>query len=67
MEFHLLVDRVRGEFLEMPGMRLTPAQAMRLWGVDAALCQRVISALIGIEFLKWSAGGQLALADDRSR
>jgi len=67
VEFHLLVDRVRGEFLEMPGMRLTPAQAMRLWGVDAVLCHRIISALVGTEFLRWSTGGQVALADDRAR
>ena len=29
-----LVHRVRGEFLEMPGLRLTRAQAQRLWGLD---------------------------------
>jgi hypothetical protein len=26
MENHPLVDRVRGEFIAMPGLRLTPAQ-----------------------------------------
>jgi len=65
VEFHTLVDRVRSEFLEMPGMRLTPAQAMRLWGVDAALCQRIISTLVGVAFLRWAAGGRLALAHDQ--
>lgn len=27
-------DRVRGEFLEMPGLRLTMPQARRLWGLE---------------------------------
>ena len=27
---------MQGEFLEMPGLRLTAAQARRLWGLDAA-------------------------------
>jgi hypothetical protein len=29
--------RVKGEYLEMPGLRLTPAQAQRLWGLDRDL------------------------------
>ena len=28
------VRRVRAEFLEMPGLKLTVQQAQRLWGVD---------------------------------
>jgi hypothetical protein len=31
-----LVDRIRGEFNEMPGLQLTEAPAARLWGVEAA-------------------------------
>ena len=27
-------QRVQGEFLEMPGLRLTQPQACRLWGLD---------------------------------
>jgi hypothetical protein len=29
-----LIQRVYGEFLEMPGLRLTCQQAQRLWGLD---------------------------------
>src|SRR5947209_3850150 len=29
-----LVGRIRSEFLEMPGLRLTVTQASRLWGLD---------------------------------
>ena len=29
-----LLRRIRSEFIEMPGLRLTPAQAARLWGME---------------------------------
>jgi len=57
MDHYGLVERVRSEFLEMPGLRLTPAQAARLWNVDAATCQRVISTLVGSAFLRWTPRG----------
>ena len=59
MEYHALVRRVRSEFIEMPGLRLTPAQAQRLWGLDAVACQRVIAALVACAFLRWTAGGMV--------
>ena len=34
-----MVRRVRTEFLEMPGLRLTFAQAMRLWGLSEDDCR----------------------------
>lgn len=43
--------RVRGEFLEMPGLRLTEPQARRLWNLDAASCQALLGALIDAKFL----------------
>lgn len=46
-----VLRRVKGEFLEMPGLRLTPAQACRLWGLDAASCNDLLSALIDANFL----------------
>jgi hypothetical protein len=54
---HVLVERVRSEFLEMPGLRLTPAQAARLWNVDTVTCQHVISTLVGASFLRWTPRG----------
>ena len=48
MEFEAIVRRVRGEFLEMPGLTLTVAQAGRLWGLEQDLCHRVIGTLVGI-------------------
>ncbi len=43
--------RVQGEFLEMPGLRLTEAQARRLWGLDAASCGALLGALVDAQFL----------------
>ena len=40
-----LVQRVRGEFHEMPGLRLTFAQACRLWQMDPATCEIVLERL----------------------
>jgi len=37
--------------MEMPGLRLTVTQAQRLWGLDRAACDTVLSALVGVEFL----------------
>ena len=59
-----LVGRIRAEFLEMPGLRLTVTQASRLWGLDEGSCQRVIDALIGTSFLRWTTRGTIARADD---
>ena len=55
-----LVGRIRAEFLEMPGLRLTVTQASRLWGLDEGACRRVIDVLIGASFLRWTPGGTLA-------
>ena len=46
-----MLRRVQGEFLEMPGLRVTEAQARRLWGLDAATCSDVLSVLIDTSFL----------------
>lgn len=41
-----LVHRVRGEFMEMPGLRLSLPQAQRLWGLDSTRCEAVLNALV---------------------
>ena len=46
-----LLRRIRGEFLEMPGLRLTEAQAARLWGMDLPMCSELLRALIDTRFL----------------
>ena len=46
-----VLNRVQGEFLEMPGLRLTEPQARRLWGLDAASCGALLDALVDAKFL----------------
>src|SRR6185369_16104228 len=46
-----MLRRVRGEFLEMPGLRLTEAQARRLCGLDEAACGALLCALVDAKFL----------------
>ena len=45
------IRRVRAEFVEMPGMQLTPAQAARLWHFEPAFCDTVLTALVDRKFL----------------
>ena len=46
-----VLRRVRGEYTEMPGLRLTAAQAQRLWGLDQAACDALLAALVDAKFL----------------
>ena len=46
-----LENRVRGEFMEMPGLRLTPQQAARLWAMDRPTSESVLDRLASTGFL----------------
>ncbi len=46
-----VLRRVKGEFLEMPGLRLTRPQACRMWGLDPASCEALLGALVDAKFL----------------
>jgi hypothetical protein len=46
-----LLRRVQGEFLEMPGLRLTEPQACCLWGMDEIVCKALLDALVDAKFL----------------
>jgi hypothetical protein len=43
---------IRAEYLEIPGLRLTKEQVQRLWGLDAAVCQLLLAALVDTGFLR---------------
>ena len=62
VELQNVIERVRGEFNEMPGLRLTPEQAARLWGLDAGSCNQVLRSLVSSSFLRWSAGSVVRAA-----
>jgi hypothetical protein len=57
-----LVDRIKGEFIEMPGLQLTLAQAARLWGMDPVACRHVIDVLVDAAFLRWTPSGTIVRA-----
>jgi hypothetical protein len=61
-QFPLLLDRVRGEFREMPGLTLTPAQASRLLGIEPHVCRCVIDVLVQSAVLRWTPEGTIARA-----
>ena len=52
-----IVQRIRAEYLEMPGLRLTPSQAQRLCGMDPATCRAVLKALVDLHFLRANDDG----------
>ena len=49
--------RIRGEYLEMPGLRLTCVQAKRLLGMDHESCLQLLEALTRERFLYRHADG----------
>jgi hypothetical protein len=54
-----LMIHVRNEFTEMPGLRLSMPQAMRLWGLDREACERVVDALVQASFLRKTSRGEV--------
>ena len=55
--FDRLLHRVRAEYLEMPGLRLTLPQAARLWGLDRETCVGLLDVLVKAGFLVRTADG----------
>ncbi len=51
------VDRVSGDFVEMPGLELTLAQAARLWNMEDVACRAAIESLVQSGFLRWTTKG----------
>jgi hypothetical protein len=54
MDFATAVDRVRNDFIEMPGLELTMPQAVRLWHLGVDDCRYVLDALVDGGFLQWT-------------
>ena len=49
--------RIRGEYREMPGLKLTVPQAARLWHVDAPSVERILDSLVADGLLRRTPGG----------
>ena len=63
MRIEDVLQRVQGEFAEMPGLCLTAAQAQRLWGLDRDLCDRLLEALVKAKFLSQRRDGSFIRVD----
>lgn len=64
MPHNLLLQRIRAEYLEMPGLRLKVEQAQRLCGVERAVCQHVLDTLVERNFLCVKPDGAYARLTD---
>ena len=53
----MFLERVRGEYVEMPGLKLTNWQACRLWNLEAALCDDILATLVKEGFLHQTTSG----------
>ena len=62
LDFARLLEIVRAEYLEMPGLRLTGRQAQRLWALDGATCDALLDMLESTHFLRRSPRGDYMLA-----
>ena len=58
----LLLGRIRAEFTEMPGLRLTLLQARRLFGLDIVTCSSALAALQASGFLATTRDGAFVMA-----
>jgi hypothetical protein len=61
------LTRVKGEYCEMPGLCLTPAQAARLWSVDVAVATLALRQLAESGYLRRRLDGAYALTDGARR
>lgn len=62
-----LLERIKGEYCEMPGLCVTPAQAARLWAIDTALASAALRRLTETGFLRCRVDGAYALTDGSRR
>jgi hypothetical protein len=50
-----LVQRIREEFEDIPGLRLTTVEASRFWALDEQMCEQVLEELAVSGFLAQGA------------
>lgn len=63
MRIDHMLQRIQGEFIEMPGLRLTAPQAQRLWGLDREICMALLGALVEAQFLARTRDGSFIRVD----
>ena len=63
MRIDEVLQRIQGEFVEMPGLRLTRPQAQRLWGLERDVCDALLGALVDAQFLSQTRDGAFVRQD----
>ena len=63
MRIDEVLQRIQGEYSEMPGLHLTAAQAQRLWGLERAVCDELLGALVDAKFLSQTRDGAFIKTD----
>jgi len=58
---HGVLERIQGEYLGLRGLRLTGAQAQRLWHLDRNVCDALLMALVDARFLSRTEDGAFVL------
>jgi hypothetical protein len=51
------IERIRAEYVEMPGLSVTLPQAARLWGLSPPRSERLLSTLVDSGFLQCNRKG----------
>jgi hypothetical protein len=59
-----VLNHVRAEYLEMPGLRLKPEEVQRLCNIERTMCQLVLDSLVESTFLCLWPDGAYARATD---
>jgi hypothetical protein len=57
-----VLARICGEYVAMPGLKLTAPQARRLWNLDDATCEAALATLVKAKFLSCTLEGLFVLA-----
>jgi len=58
-----VLERLRAEYLEMPGLKLRIEQVQRLCGIDETTCKLVLDALVKASILCLKSDGTYARLD----
>ena len=61
-----ILERLRAEYLEMPGMRLNLEQVQRLCGIERSMCKVALDVLVETKFLCVRADGSYVRLADAS-
>ena len=59
-----MLRRIHGDYLEMPDLRLSRAQAQRVWELDERTCTDLLESLTKDGLLERSHDGTYALLSD---